>query len=368
MKRLIWVAITAYALYACSEHSGYIITGEIDNADGQKIVLKKVMPDVMPVGLDSAIIKNGKFEVKGIVAHPEYCVLYIGDNGPLQFFIENSPIHISVNLDTIQNSTITGSTENNLFGLFQNGMEQMEKQVGKLNDDYMAFKLSGEEDAGREKGYLEQMDRLRLERADFTVNFVKEHPNSILSAVIIAGNLSYDATTEQLESYIDGFDTINRQSPWVQSIEEQVRTAKRLQEGQMFSDISLPSPDGQMVSLSDYAGKGKYVMIDFWASWCRPCRMANPHVVKLYSQYKDKGFEIVGISLDKDKKEWTDAIEADGLTWPHMSDLKFWQSEAAKLYAVHAIPNTILLDKDGKILAKNLQPDELEKKLAELLE
>lgn len=135
--------------------------------------------------------------------------------------------------------------------------------------------------------------------------------------------------------------------------------------GQSAPEISLDTPDGEKLSLSDL--KGKYVLVDFWASWCKPCRLENPNVVRAYNKYKDKGFEILGVSLDRNRDRWLQAIAADGLSWKHVSDLKYFQSKAAVDYGVSAIPFTVLVDKDGKIIAQNLRGASLEKKLEELL-
>lgn len=134
--------------------------------------------------------------------------------------------------------------------------------------------------------------------------------------------------------------------------------------GQYAADISLPNPEGKIVTLSSL--RGQYVMVDFWASWCGPCRQANPEVVRLYSQYKDKGFEILGVSLDNDRGRWIKAIESDGLTWPQVSDLGGWNSSAALLYGVNSIPHTILIDKEGKIISRFTGAESLKKRLEQL--
>ncbi len=148
------------------------------------------------------------------------------------------------------------------------------------------------------------------------------------------------------------------------SLSEDVQSAGP-EEGSMAPDFSLPKADGTPFSLSKL--RGKYVLVDFWASWCGPCRKENPQVVALYNKYKDKGFEILGVSLDEDKEAWLKAIEKDRLTWIHVSDLKGWQNEAARLYNVNAIPMTYLIDPDGVIIAKGLRGPALEAKLQELL-
>jgi peroxiredoxin len=135
--------------------------------------------------------------------------------------------------------------------------------------------------------------------------------------------------------------------------------------GQVAPEINLPSPDGKEIALSSL--RGKVVLIDFWASWCGPCRKEMPNVVKAYAKFKNKGFEIYGVSLDQDKEHWVEAIKKDGITWPQVSDLQQWQSSVVKLYTIQGIPFTVLIDKEGKILAKNLRGEQLEAKLAEVL-
>ena len=368
MKRLFWIIVAVVMLHACA-HKGYTIRGELADADGVKVVLKIMIVDSNdPVDIDSCAVKKGKFKMKGILEYPEYYVLYVGDNGPLKFFVENAEIDIVVDLENMQDSKVTGSRETDLFVEYKSQMAVFEDSARKVNDDYMSMKISGEIDVEKEKEYVALMEEIRQQRLDYMKQFTSENSNSIVTALIVDNNLSYYIEPEELEVYVDGFDEVNSQSPWVQNIKEKVEIAKRLAIGQPFVDIMLPTPNGNEISLSDYAGKGNYVLIDFWASWCRPCRLANPHVVALYNKYKDKGFEIVGVSLDRDKAEWIKAIKADALTWPQMSDLKYWQSKGAKLYSVTAIPHTVLLDKDGIIIAKDLETEELDKKLAELLE
>lgn len=143
-----------------------------------------------------------------------------------------------------------------------------------------------------------------------------------------------------------------------------VKATSSMMPGAEAPDFTMNTPDGQPLSLKDL--RGKVLLIDFWASWCGPCRRENPNVVKAYKKYHDKGFDVLGVSLDKDKKRWLDAIEKDGLIWHHVSDLKGWANAAAQLYGVRSIPHTVLLDKDGKIIARNLRGPALEQKLAEL--
>jgi len=328
MKYFICMMIAAGILHACSPKPEYVIKGELTGANGMKVTLTKIIANSdYSVKFDSCIVKKGKFRMKGTVEYPEYCGLYVGDNGPLLLIVENTEINIAVNLKNIQDSKITGSKETDLLAEYNS-------QVAR-------------------------MDTIPQQRIEYMKRFASEHPGSMVTAMIVNNNLIFHLDPEELETYANGFG----KSPWVRHIKEKTN---RISIGQPFVDVRMPSPDGNEIALSDYAGKGKYVLINFWASWSKLCRAANPHMAKLYHRYKDKGFEMVGISLDKDKTEWVEALQADTLAWPQMSDLKFWQSEGARLYSVNSIPYTVLLDKDGKILSSD--DTELEKKLAVLME
>jgi peroxiredoxin len=150
-------------------------------------------------------------------------------------------------------------------------------------------------------------------------------------------------------------------------VKEQTEKQKKTAVGTKFIDFEMQTPEGKTVKLSDYAGKGKVVLVDFWASWCGPCRREMPNLVEAYAQYKGKNFEIVGVSLDQDAAAWKESIKKLNMTWPQMSDLKFWQSEGAQLYAVNSIPHTVLIDGDGTIIARGLHGEGLQAKLTEVV-
>ncbi|WP_409286226.1 redoxin domain-containing protein [Pontibacter sp. G13] len=172
-----------------------------------------------------------------------------------------------------------------------------------------------------------------------------------------------EATQQQLMMEFQRKMMEAQQAAQQQSLQQQ-QAATSGRTGQPAPDINLPTPDGANLSLSSL--KGKVVLVDFWAAWCKPCRRENPNVVRIYNKYKDKGFEILGVSLDRTKDAWLKAIADDGLTWPQVSDLKFWQSEAAQTYGVSSIPYTVLVDRDGTIIAERLRGPSLEAKLAEI--
>ena len=378
MKRFVWIIVIAvFAINSCKEHQGYTIKGDITGANRLKVVLYKITPDSIPVKIDSCIIRKGKFELKGIVEFPEYCAIYVGDNGPLLLFVENREIEIVFNLKNMQESKVKGSRETDLFVEFNNKMADFANINSKhhfidfidsipnfrdsipilldINDSIKQELVNTEPIQQQHVGF----DSIQQQQIAYMKLFTEENLNTIVTAFIVDRQLSYHLQPNELESYINSFDEVNSNSLWVQSIIKRYEIAKQIEIGQQFVDLRMSTPNGGEIAISDYVGKEKYVLIYFWASWCGQSRKANPELVKLYNKYKEKELEIIGVSLDKNRENWTKAIETDELTWLQMSDLGYLQSEAVMLYQVHTLPYTVLLDKEGKILAKGIKIDEI---------
>ena len=175
----------------------------------------------------------------------------------------------------------------------------------------------------------------------------------------------YNNSTDENEALLQQIPANFQNDETIVRIKEMTDKQKKTAVGTQFVDFEMQTPEGKAVKLSDYVGKGKVVLVDFWASWCGPCRREMPNLVETYAKYKGKNFEIVGVSLDQDGAAWKEAIKKMNMTWPQMSDLKFWQSEGAQLYAVNSIPHTVLIDGSGKIIARGLHGEELQAKIAE---
>jgi peroxiredoxin len=193
-----------------------------------------------------------------------------------------------------------------------------------------------------------------------------KHPASVVAPYLIRTKLSYSLTLNELKELVSLLAEDLNNSVYTIELKNRIAVLEKVEVGQKFTDFRLPAADGGEFSLSEIAGKS-YLLIDFWAAWCGPCRRANPGVVALYNEFHAKGFNILGVSFDTDEARWKQAIADDGLTWKQVSDLKGWASAAGKLYGVNSIPHTVLLDPQGVIIAKNLKEEELRAKLSEVL-
>jgi peroxiredoxin len=194
--------------------------------------------------------------------------------------------------------------------------------------------------------------------------FLGNKYNSHIAPFIIRKYLVFELEYEGLDSLLNKIDPNVRNSPDYVYLSDRLETIKKVSVGQPAPEFTLNDPDGNPIAISSF--RGKYLLIDFWASWCGPCRRENPNVVTVYNDFNDKGFEIIGVSLDRDREKWLGAIESDHLTWPHVSDLQYWDSAAGKLYGINSIPANVLVDRGGIIVARNLHGDDLRKKLQEL--
>ncbi len=368
-KNIALIAIIAIsALYGCNpskekDGEAFEITAEIKGVEENTPIYLQKVKDGELESIDSAFIEDGKVTFEGSLERPEMLYMRIGDSRKMiNVFAENSNISVTVQVDSLDKAVVKGSGVHDDLMAFKKHLEPIDEKAKKLSDAYRMAAMQKDEEMM--KDILDEYEGLRQEQKSAIVAFVGEKSDAFIAPYIIRRYLAYEMEYPELDSLLTQLGPNVHNSEDYKYLSERVATLKKVAVGQPAVDFALPDTTGNPIAISSF--KGKYLLIDFWASWCGPCRKENPNVVKLYNDYKDKGFEIIGVSFDEKRENWIKAIKDDKLTWPHVSDLKGWQCEAGKLYAVSAIPATVLLDKDGIIIAKNLRGDALREKLEEL--
>jgi thiol-disulfide isomerase/thioredoxin len=336
--------------------------------DGKTIYLENYfwyldMSDLKTV--DSVVIHDGKFEFKGKTDSAYIAVLMAANRPYAIFFVENGNINIEISEDNYSN-TAKGTKLNDLLVSYNQSVEPVQNKMREL--EQYADSQERTEELVRE--VTEKNEALSKEIRQISLDFLDKNPGTLFSAFMLLRIIGGETDGELIQSSYDKLEEQVKNSVLGKIIKQEIEKAKikEIAVDEPFRDMTMQTPDEKEISISDYAGKGKYVLLDFWASWCGPCRTENPNIVALYKDYKDKGFEIVGVSLDNKKDAWLKGIEDDGITWPQMSDLKGWNSEAVLKYKVGGIPYTVLLDKEGKVIATNLKGEALKDKIKTLIQ
>lgn len=325
--------------------------------------------------LDSAAITNGKFTFKGTIKEPAMASLMMVIADPmaadmprgmkrdiLPIFLDNTTITITAQ-DSISKAVVKGSPANDAYEKLNGMLEDVTVQIKMLQKEYRQLYMSRDEE-GMKK--LEpRFDELEAKEKSIMRSYLDKNPGSPIAMFALNQYAGYEINPAEVEPVFNHLDKKIKRSEAGKAFVQRLEAAKRTAVGQPAIDFSQTAADGKQISLTSF--RGKYVLVDFWASWCGPCRAENPNVVKAYSRYKEKGFEILGVSLDDKKDKWLAAIQADNLSWIHVSDLRGWKNAAAELYSIRAIPQNLLIDPQGVIIAKNLRGDALESKLDEIM-
>ena len=348
------------------ESNTFVIKGTTDHDNGKSIYRIKAGPNGQPITIDSTKISDGSFELKGSVDQVDVNFLFLeGINGNIPIVIEEGIIETKIYKDSINVSNIGGTPSNEDLSTYrlstQGFAETMKTLVAEINEANSLGDNILAEDMTSEYRTVEQ--NLRTYERDF----MNSNPKSYIAALILERLISTKAlSSSEAKTVYDNFDPKIQSSvsgKKIASILNQPRNPTAI--GEKAPVFEGPSPKGDLVNLESV--KGKVTIIDFWASWCRPCRIENPNLVRLYKRMHDKGLEIVGVSLDKNKASWERAIKDDGLSWNHVSNLQYWKDPIAVLYGVRSIPAAFVLNKDGVIVAKNLRGAQLDAKIEELL-
>jgi peroxiredoxin len=343
----------------------YRLIGYIKGAEGVAISLIKNVGNSQ-VNMNAAIVKDGKFLMEGkAIEYPEMVFLTTpGKRERSSFFLENSEITITGHLDSLSKATIAGSKTQDEFKKYLTAIDAFRGNFESTIKDMTAARQS--KDSVQIAKLQKDIDGIMSKVKAIQKDFIKNNPQSYATPVILQG-LVNTMSSNEIESILNAMDPGVARTSVALQIKERVMALKAVDIGQKAPDFTLNDANGIPVSLSSKIGS-KLLLIDFWAAWCGPCRMENPNLVEVYNRYNPKGFEVFGVSLDRKKEDWEKAIVADKLSWIQVSDLLYWNSAAAKLYAVQSIPANFLLDQNGIIIAKNLRGEELKNKVKELLD
>jgi thiol-disulfide isomerase/thioredoxin len=386
MKKIVSFGLLAILLASCKNDGEYNIVGSVDGLKTGKVILEREPEAGLGyIPVDTVDLVDGKFEVKGKIVGPElYFVQVETLNGKVPFILEEGQIEIKVDKDSLFNSKASGTYNNDEFYRFQSEYKKLQMKSQKQAMEFQKTNMAKMNEA-QQKNDTVVMNSLRNEykllkkdMADYLVMYPEKHPKSFMSMLIIrsmVGNPEFDE--KQTQKFYDNLDSELKKSKLGKKIVEKMKEVKSLNEaigkpsanavkvGSLAPDFKGKTPEGKETSLKE--NLGKVTIIDFWASWCGPCRVENPSVVALYNEFHSKGLNIVGVSLDEKADKWKEAIVKDKITWIQISNLKGWEDPIARQYNVNEIPSTYILDEKGVIIAVNLRGEELKKKIASLL-
>jgi peroxiredoxin len=382
MKNILLVVWCSMLLISCHNktiHGKFTITGDIQNVQDQKVFLVQVyFSERNPEVLDTAEMKNGHFTVSGIAPEEGLFCLRLEKDNSEYYFINDKP-DISFTTDLADQTLYTPDFNTPASTLFKGLIIAADSQRSLINSTSAALEEAQNKfgtDTGRVADSVLTLNKNEADNANnsfkkYLMAYMDSSSDPILALFTLGYFRSFYHSDDpsKLENSVNGIATRFPKNETVDAMVTQFNLELAQYKatphvGDIAPNISLPDTTGITLSLSSL--RGQYVLVDFWASWCGPCRNENPNVVKAFNKYKDKNFTVYSVSLDKDKQDWENAIIADKLTWHHVSDLKSWDSPVVTLYGFNAIPTNTLIDPQGKIIATDLRGDDLENKLAEI--
>ncbi len=372
MKKITLLALLTLSIISCNnlKDNEFLISGTANGIENGKKVFVEIQDENGVIAKDTGVIENGKFELKGSTDNIDLGFIRIeNEKINLPIILEEGKIKINIVKDSLQKSTIEGTFNNDKFQKFNNesvAILEKVKKFEKENNPKMQKALT-ENDTVTVNKIKKEYKNFQNDMNDYSKTFIKNNPDAFISVLLLENFLmrEYIPATE-IKSFYDKLDKKLVNTKSAQNIKKTLDLMLAVVVGKPAPKFSAKSPEGKLISLDE--SLGKVTIVDFWASWCAPCRKENPNVVALYNEYHSKGLNIIGVSLDQDAKKWKDAIAKDNLSWIHVSNLKYWDEPIGKQYGISSIPATFILDSKGNIVAKDLRGDALRAKVKELLD
>lgn len=359
---ILYSAIAFLALTACQSNT-YKIQGSVSGMeDGDTLYITSDMQTGIPS--DTLVVKDGKFTFESETDSVYLAMVYYAARNEINapFFVEPGTITISLS-ETVGMSRVGGTKCNNEWQKLNDSVMAIGKEINHIAEHIYGNTVSEEE---QKKG-MEKIDKLNKRFSDIVVNAAEENIDNEFGYFLLVyypEEVINNATRARL---IEKLPDAMKQRPGIQDIKKSIEASAKTSEGSTINDFSQATPEGSQLSIMEEIRKNKVTIIDFWASWCGPCRQEMPIMVEMYDKFKDSGLGIVGISLDQDKDDWMMAIDRLGIKWPQMSDLKGWDNAAAQQFNITGIPHTIVVDNTGKILRRGLRGEALQEYIAEYL-
>ncbi len=372
MKKITLLALFTLSIISCNnlKDNEFLISGEAKGIENGKKAFVEMQSELGTIIMDTAVVTDGKFELRGIAKNIDLGFVRI-ENSPinLPIIIEEGKIDIKIVKDSLHKSSLGGTPNNDMFQKFNNESRAIYEKVAKYERDNGEIMQNAQvkKDTVTIKRLMSEYQKFQDEMNVYSKKFINDNPDTYISVLLLENYLMRNyLSKEEVTKIYNKLDKTMQQTNSGKRISAVIFKKNVVKIGEKAPNFSANSPEGKRISLKETLGK--VTIIDFWASWCGPCRGENPNVVALYNEFHAQGLNIIGVSLDKDAAKWKEAIAKDGLTWPQISNLKYWNEPIAKMYNVESIPATFILDAKGNIVAKDLRGDALRAKVKELLD
>ncbi|MDD2813526.1 MAG: TlpA disulfide reductase family protein, partial [Bacteroidales bacterium] len=368
----------------CGPKGGFTLEGQLNGSSGDSLVLEEMTADGWQAVHTLVTDEGGRFNLEDTASNPRLLLIQTPGKEYITLLVmDGDDVNLTADRDNVRSTiSVTGSQQTQLLKELDSETSLAMQQLDSIGRIYEEQEAKGDNPM-LQQWITDEVGRIMDEQRTFVRSFIERHSSEPASLLALSHQLLqqpildanndfdlYERVDKELTARFPTSLLVKNLHEFVETIKPQIEAARKIEEmvgnGKPAPEISLPNPEGQEVTLSSF--RGKYVLLDFWAGWCAPCRRENPNIVKAYNQFKNKGFEIYGVSLDRDRQEWLDAIKADKLAWIHVSDLQFWNSPAAKQYGVQSIPANFLIDPNGIIIDRNLRGGALEARLQEIFQ